>query len=96
MPLTPEQIAAAGPWAVLVAILVAGIVALCGLIVKRLLVPGWMYDRSEARAEKSDTQAERNADSLADLAESYKVMARLYDRIELRLERLEGREVNRD
>lgn len=103
MPLTPEQIAAAGPWAVLVAILLAGIVALFGLIVKKLLVPGWIYDRAEAERQKSDIQAERNSEALeataktgevqakaiADLAESFRVMARNYDRIDLRLEALE-------
>ncbi len=100
MPLTPEQIAAAGPWAVLVAILLAGIVALFTLVVRRIVVPGWMFDRSEAERKISDAQAERNADSLAvtskanaDLAAAYLAMARSYDRIERRLEALERRRV---
>lgn len=100
MPLTPEQIAAAGPWAVLVAVLLAAGVAGVGMIVKRVFVPGWMFDRSEADRQKSDTQAERNADAIAalvkaqaDLAESFKVMARSYDRIDVRLEALEPRRV---
>lgn len=96
MPLTPEQIAAAGPWAVLVAILLAGIVTLFGLIVKRVLVPGWMYDRSERERQKSDTQAERNSEALEAMAESFKVMARSYDRIDVRIETLERGRVKRE
>lgn len=35
-----------------------------------LLVPGWIYRRLEARAEKSDIQAERNSEALATLAKT--------------------------
>lgn len=89
MPLTPEQIAAAGPWAVLVAVLIAIGVAGVGMIVRRIFVPGWIFDRSEDARKTTETTNVRNAESIEGLAESYKVMARSYDRIELRLEALE-------
>ena len=63
-----------------------GIVALVILIgiggYRRWWVWGWMYDREKSRADTSDTQAERNAESLEVMAKSYEVMARSYDRLD--------------
>ena len=50
-----------GGWAAFFALM--ALLAIGG--VRRWWVFGWMYDRLEARAEKSDIQAERNAESLA-------------------------------
>lgn len=91
MPLTPEQIAAAGPWAVLVAVLIAAVVSGFVLLVKKTWVPGWIFEESETQRVKSDTQAERNADSIASLGESFKVMSRSYDRLDDRMGRIESR-----
>lgn len=88
-----------GGWAV---VLVIGVVILVGGA-RRWWVFGWIFDRLEKRAETSDTQTERltaafegQAKTLTDLAESFKVMARSYDRIENRLDALERRRVKDD
>lgn len=92
-----------GGWAAFLALVV--VIAMSGA--RRIWVWGWIFDRTEKRAETSDTQAERNAESLTtsagahaetakavrDLAESFKVMARSYDRIDVRIEALERRRV---
>jgi hypothetical protein len=49
-----------GALAVLSAVLV--------MIVRGDLVPGWIYKLEQAQRLKAETQAERNADSLAELA----------------------------
>lgn len=57
--------------------------------VRRWWVFGWMYDRVETRAEKSDTQAERNAESL-------EAMSRTVERLERDLAALSTRRDSRD
>ena len=80
-----KAIADIGGWAAffgLMALLAAG-------GIRRWWVFGWMYDRIEARAEKSDTQAERNAESL-------EAMSRTVERLERDIAALSPRRVNRE
>jgi hypothetical protein len=87
-----RAISDAGGWAAFLALIV-----LLGVgLMRRWWVPGWLFDRLEARAEKSDTQAERNADSLAASSEAFGVMAKSYDRLERDFDRLAAGRVNRD
>ena len=81
-----------GGWTAFLTLVV--VIAVTGA--KRVWVWGWMFDRLEKRADTSDTQAERNADSLATMSDSYAVMARSYDRLERDYDTLSGRRVNRD
>ena len=88
----------AGGWAAFLSLVI--VMAVGGY--RRWWVWGWLWQRSEDRADKSDTQAERNAEALeklgaasAEQAKAFSVMARSYDRMELRLEALERRRVNR-
>jgi len=79
-----KAIADLGGWAAFLTVIVAIGVAL----LRRWWVPGWVFDREVARADKSDTQAERNAESLETSSEAYGVMAKSYDRLERDVERL--------
>jgi hypothetical protein len=72
-----------------VVMLVALVIVVFVGLYRRWWVPGWMFDRSEARAEKADTQAERNAESL-------EVMAKAHDRIAQRLDSITSGWVKRD
>ena len=81
-----------GGWAAFLSLVVA--VAVGGL--RRWWVFGWIYDRERADRQTSDTQAERNAESLKTMADSYSVMARSYDRLERDYDTLSSRRVNRD
>jgi len=64
---TVEQITAAGPWAVLVFVLIAGFAAFGTAIWKRQLVPGWIYDRLEQRADAAEAEVKRLSRSVARL-----------------------------
>jgi hypothetical protein len=81
-----------GGWAAFLALVV--LIAVGG--VRRWWVYGWVYDRAEKRAETSDTQAERNAESLEASSAAFDVMAKSYDRLERDYDRLAGGRVNRD
>ena len=94
MPLTPEQIAAAGPWVTVVFVLLAILVAAATAFVRGWIVPGWLYDRLEARAQKAETQAERNAEALEGQAKAFEVMGRSFDRLERDFDRLAPGRVN--
>ena len=71
MPEVPsvEQIAAAGPWPVLVFVLLIGIIALAGAIVKRIFVPGWLYDQLREDNAILRDQGERNAKAIKALVD---------------------------
>lgn len=87
-----KSIADLGGWGAFLALVV-----LIGIgLMKRWWVMGWMYDRLEARAEKSDIQAERNDEALKTSSDAYSVMAKAYDRLERDLDRLSSRSVKRD
>lgn len=65
----PVALAQAGP----VAILLLGIGVLYRAFVKGDIVPGSLYRSMEARAEKAETQAERNTDALEAVAATVKI-----------------------
>lgn len=96
MPVDPETISAAGPWVTVVAVLIAIIVTAATAFVRGWIIPGWLYERSEKRAEKANTQAERNAEALEAMSESYKILAINFDRLERELGRPTSRRVNRE
>lgn len=54
----------AGGWAIFALAVIWAAIALQ----RRWIVPGWIYDRLEARVEKAEIQAERNSESLALMA----------------------------
>jgi hypothetical protein len=56
----------AGP----VAILLAGFALFFRAIIRGDLVPGWLYKSEQEQRQKAETQAERNAESLALLAKA--------------------------
>jgi len=58
----PELYGPAGALAALAFVVVA--------LMRGDLVPGYIYRASEAQREKAETQAERNADSIAQLAKA--------------------------
>jgi hypothetical protein len=87
-----KAIADIGGWAAFLAL-----VALIGVGgVRRWWVFGWIYDRSEKARETSDTQAERNADSLETSSKALDGMAKSYDRLERDFDRLASGRVNRE
>lgn len=96
MPVDPQVIDEAGPWVTLAAVLIGIIVTAATAFVKGWIIPGWLYQRSEARAEKATIQAERTAEAMEAISKSYEVMARNYDRQERELGRPTSRRVNRD
>lgn len=75
-----KAIADIGGWAAFFALM--ALLAIGGQ--RRWWVFGWMYDRVEARAEKSDVQAERNAESL-------ELMTKTVERLERDFEALARR-----
>ena len=81
-----------GGWAAFLALVVA--IGVGGM--RRWWVFGWIYDRERSDRLTSDTQADRNAESLKTMSDSYTVMARSYDRLERDYDALAGRRVNRD
>lgn len=81
-----------GGWAAFLVVVV--LIAVGGY--RRWWVWGWMWDRTEADRRTSDTQAERNAESLAAMSKAYEVMARNYDRLELSVTGSPVRRVNRE
>ena len=76
-----------GGWAAFLALVV--LIAVTGY--RRGWVYGWIFERSEKARETSDTQAERNAQSLESMAQSFAVMAKSLDRMESSVERIEHR-----
>lgn len=76
-----------GGWAAFLALV--ALVAVTGL--KGKWVFGWMYDRAEARGEKSDIQVDRNTKALETSSEAFELLAKSYDRLELDYARLEAR-----
>lgn len=73
---TPAEINAAGPWAVLVFVLIGGIVALFGAFVKQLIVPGWIYRSLRDDWQKLKDQGDRNAKAIEAMAERERKRAR--------------------
>ena len=66
---TPAEIGEAGPWAVLAFCLIAGIAGLFWAFVKKLIVPGWLYDRLLEDWKTLKDQGDRNAKTLEAMAE---------------------------
>ncbi len=81
-----------GGWAAFLVLIV--VIAVGGF--RRWWVFGWMFDRSEDARKTSDTQAERNADSLEASSKAFDVMAKSYDRLERDIERIASGRVNRE
>lgn len=66
-PATIKQLVDAGGWTVAIAeAIVFGILVLRGAA-KRWYVAGWIFDRTEERAEKAETQAERTTEALREM-----------------------------
>lgn len=61
--LNPIDLAAAGPWAVVVAL---GLGVVVGVI-RKWWVPGWIYDEERAARKVSDTNAAATAKALLSL-----------------------------
>ena len=80
-----EALVNGGAVVMVVAMVIFAIVGLA----RKWWVPGWLWERSEARAEKSDIQAERNAESI-------EVMAKAHDRIAQRLDSIASGRVKHD
>lgn len=59
MPLSPEQVAQAGPWAVVVALLVAFAVAMYAAFQKRHIVTGAEFREAEKRARRWEIRYRR-------------------------------------
>jgi hypothetical protein len=87
-----KAIADIGGWAAFLALV--ALIAITGA--RRGWVWGWMYDRSEKAREISDTQAERNAESLETSSKALDGMAKSYDRLERDFDRLASGRVNRE
>lgn len=68
MSLTPEQIAQAGPWAVVVAILLAGIGGLWWAFVREVIVTGARLRREERRSRRLEAQIKRDQRTMGDMA----------------------------
>ena len=73
---SPEEINAAGPWAVLVFFLAAGIVGLFAAFAKEIIVPGGTHRRLRADFDEVKTQGDRNAKALETAAEAAKAAAK--------------------
>jgi hypothetical protein len=70
---TLEQLSDAGGWAIFAFSVFAAAIGL----VRRWWVPGWIYALEQEQRAKAETQAERNAESLARLARAADVNSRL-------------------
>jgi len=81
-----------GGWAAFLALAV--LILIGGF--RRWWVWGWMYDRTESRAERAEVQAERNAASIESQTRAFEVMAKTYDRLERDVDRLASGRVNRE
>ena len=59
-----EQIHAAGPWPVLVFVLILGIVGVWMAFTRKVVVPGWIYDKLERDYQILRDQTDRNSKAL--------------------------------
>lgn len=59
-----EQIHAAGPWPVLVFVLILGIVGVWMAFTRKVVVPGWIYDKLEKDYQILRDQTDRNSKAL--------------------------------
>lgn len=67
----PNVIADAGPWAVVVAVLIAGFLGFMEALRRKLIVPGWIFSDERSNRTKAERQAEANAKALQRLAAKY-------------------------
>lgn len=87
-----KSIADLGGWAAFLAL--ATLILVGGY--RQWWVFGWVWKRSEERADKSDTQAARNAESLETTSKAFEVMSRSYDRLERDVDRISSGRVHRE
>ena len=73
---SPEEINAAGPWAVLVFVLLSGIVGVFAAFSKEVIVSGAAYRRLLADWQVLKDQSDRNAKALEGAAEAAKAAAK--------------------
>lgn len=81
-----------GGWGAFVVVVV--VIGIGG--VRRWWTFGWVFDREAKGHDTADTQAERNAESIRSLTDSFAVMARSYDKLEQRVDRLASGRVKND
>jgi len=66
---TPQQIAEAGPWAVLAFVLIAVIFGAATAFVRGWVVPGWVYRRLDERSDRTEVALAKLTTSIDTLAD---------------------------